>query len=93
MGFSFKGRSDAGAKDVADHSDAAAVEAAANAKMGSIDASVENAGRAPDEHAQGGVQQVEAMTLSWSKSSLIAVFAKYVILPVSAKKKIKRCRH
>lgn len=32
----------------------------------------------PDENAQKGVQDVEAVTLSWSKSALIAVFIKYV---------------
>jgi hypothetical protein len=32
----------------------------------------------PTEDAQTGVQEVEAVTLSWSKKSLIAVFAKYV---------------
>ena len=32
----------------------------------------------PTEDAQAGVQEVEGMTLTWSKRSLIAVFAKYV---------------
>lgn len=32
----------------------------------------------PHEDAQAGVQEVEAVTLSWSKRSLILVFAKYV---------------
>lgn len=32
----------------------------------------------PDEDLQRGVQDVEAVTLSWSRASLIAVFAKYV---------------
>ena len=33
----------------------------------------------PGEDLQRGVQDVEAVTLSWSKASLIAVFAKYVL--------------
>lgn len=32
----------------------------------------------PGEDLQRGVQQVEAVTLSWSKGTLIAVFLKYV---------------
>lgn len=32
----------------------------------------------PTEHAQAGVQEVEGVTLTWSKKSLIAVFIKYV---------------
>jgi hypothetical protein len=32
----------------------------------------------PDEHAQRGVQDVEAVALTWSKGYLIAVFVKYV---------------
>lgn len=35
----------------------------------------------PGEDLQRGVQDVEAVTLSWSKASLIAVFAKYVLCP------------
>ena len=35
----------------------------------------------PTEDAQAGVQEVEAVTLSWTKASLIAVFLKYVHLP------------
>jgi hypothetical protein len=31
----------------------------------------------PDEHAQRGVQDVEAVALTWSKGYLIAVFVKY----------------
>jgi hypothetical protein len=34
----------------------------------------------PTQDAQTGVQEVEGMTLSWSKKSLIAVFAKYVYI-------------
>ena len=34
----------------------------------------------PAEGLQHGVEQVEAVTLSWSKASLIFVFAKYVSL-------------
>jgi hypothetical protein len=34
----------------------------------------------PGEDLQRGVQDVEAVTLSWSKASLIAVFIKYVAL-------------
>jgi hypothetical protein len=30
----------------------------------------------PDEDAQRGVQDIEAVTLSWSKTALIAVFIK-----------------
>jgi hypothetical protein len=30
----------------------------------------------PAENAQAGVQEVEGVTLTWSKKSLIAVFAK-----------------
>ena len=33
----------------------------------------------PDEDLQRGVAQVEAVTLSWSKTTLIAVFIKYVV--------------
>lgn len=33
----------------------------------------------PGEDLQRGVQDVEAVTLSWSKASLIAVFIKYVV--------------
>lgn len=33
----------------------------------------------PGEDLQRGVQDVEAVTLSWSKASLIAVFLKYVV--------------
>ena len=32
----------------------------------------------PDEHAQRGVQDVEAVALTWSQGYLIAVFVKYV---------------
>jgi hypothetical protein len=32
----------------------------------------------PTEGAQSGVQEVEGITLTWTKKSLIAVFAKYV---------------
>lgn len=35
----------------------------------------------PSEDLQRGVQRVEAVTLSWSKASLIAVFVKYVPPP------------
>ncbi len=40
----------------------------------------------PDDDLQRGVQQVEAVTLSWSKATLIGVFIKYVaaFLPPSA---------
>jgi hypothetical protein len=31
----------------------------------------------PDEDAQRGVRMVEAVTLTWSKRSLIAIFIKY----------------
>lgn len=31
----------------------------------------------PNEETQRGVQDIEAVTLSWSKASLIAVFLKY----------------
>lgn len=34
----------------------------------------------PDLDAQRGVQDVEAITLSWSRNALIAVFLKYVII-------------
>ncbi len=33
----------------------------------------------PSEGLQHGVQQIEAVTLSWSKATLIAVFLKYVV--------------
>lgn len=32
----------------------------------------------PDPNAQNGVQDVEAVTMAWSKKTLIAVFIKYV---------------
>jgi hypothetical protein len=35
----------------------------------------------PTQDAQAGVKQVEGITLTWSKKSLIAVFGKYVTLP------------
>lgn len=34
----------------------------------------------PDPNAQSGVQEVEALALTWTKPILIAVFAKYVPL-------------
>jgi hypothetical protein len=34
----------------------------------------------PHENLQRGVQQVEAVTIAWSKWSLIAVFLKYVVV-------------
>lgn len=37
----------------------------------------------PDENVQYGVQDVEAVTLTWSKRSLIFVFAKYVLACLS----------
>lgn len=46
------------------------VDASAAEKEGSV--------QHPHEDAQAGVQEVEAVTLSWSKRSLILVFAKYV---------------
>lgn len=36
----------------------------------------------PTENAQAGVQDVEAVTLTWSKPSLIAVFILYVSCPL-----------
>lgn len=33
----------------------------------------------PTENAQAGVQEVEGVTLTWSKRSLIAIFCKYVL--------------
>ena len=43
------------------------------------------AGTASDANRelQRGVQDVESVTLNWSKASLIAVFVKYVVLPPS----------
>lgn len=44
--------------------------------------SIEDGGAAatePDRDVQYGVQDVEAMTLTWSKRSLIFVFCKYVM--------------
>jgi hypothetical protein len=35
---------------------------------------------APDENTQRGVADMEAMTQTWSRRSLIAVFVKYVLL-------------
>jgi hypothetical protein len=35
-------------------------------------------GKTPTPNTQHGVQDVEAVTLSWSKGTLIAVFIKYV---------------
>lgn len=37
----------------------------------------------PHENVQYGVHDVEAVTLSWSRASLIFVFAKYVLLKLS----------
>jgi hypothetical protein len=37
----------------------------------------------PDENAQRGVQDVEAVALTWSKGYLIAVFVKYVSNPLA----------
>jgi hypothetical protein len=37
-------------------------------------------GEVPDGGAQQGVQDVEAVTMAWSKKTLIAVFIKYVRL-------------
>ncbi len=34
----------------------------------------------PGDDLQRGVQQVEAVTLSWSKATLIGVFIKYVVV-------------
>lgn len=34
----------------------------------------------PSEDVQRGVQEVEAVTLTWSRATLIAVFIKYVLL-------------
>lgn len=34
----------------------------------------------PTEDAQQGVKDVEAVTLTWSKTTLIAVFIKYVLI-------------
>lgn len=42
----------------------------------------------PTEDAQRGVQQVEAVTLTWSKKSLVAVFILYVLRCL-----FKRCRY
>jgi hypothetical protein len=36
-------------------------------------------GEVPDGSAQHGVQDVEAVTMAWSKKTLIAVFIKYVL--------------
>jgi hypothetical protein len=33
----------------------------------------------PSEELQRGVKDVEAVTLSWSKKTLVAVFIKYVL--------------
>lgn len=41
----------------------------------------------PDEDLQRGVQDVEAVTLNWSKGSLIAVFIKYVLAPACQSKR------
>lgn len=38
----------------------------------------ENQSQLPGEDLQRGVQDVEAVTLTWSKKALIAVFVKYV---------------
>lgn len=46
----------------------------------------ERSAELPDENVQYGVQDVEAVTLSWSRTALIMVFAKYVLvlsLPIS----------
>lgn len=37
-------------------------------------------GEIPDGSAQHGVQDVEAVTMAWSKKTLIIVFIKYVFL-------------
>ena len=44
----------------------------------STDSSAESHGPLPARDAQRGVQDVEAVTLTWSKGTLIAVFIKYV---------------
>lgn len=38
----------------------------------------------PTEDAQAGVREVEGVTLSWSKKSLVAVFIKYVTFTVTS---------
>lgn len=81
MGLGSKIRAATSLQDVTEPLDIAQadIEQAAS-KAGSVDASAEDKvpRLAPDEHAQDGVQAVQAMALSWSKYSLIAVFAKYV---------------
>lgn len=42
----------------------------------------------PTENAQKGVKEVEAVTLTWSKTTLIAVFVKYVFVYCAANDKL-----
>jgi hypothetical protein len=42
----------------------------------------ENPEAIPDDNAQDGVRIAEAMTLSWSKSSLIIVYIWWVIISI-----------
>lgn len=44
------------------------------------DAELEIAEQRPDDEAQAGVKRVEAITLTWSKPTLIAVYILYVSL-------------
>lgn len=44
----------------------------------------------PGEDLQRGVQQVEAVTLSWSKATLIGVFFKYVVPPCPSRRRRDR---
>lgn len=36
----------------------------------------------PNEDAQRGVRMVEAVTLTWSRRALVAVFIKYAAIPI-----------
>lgn len=75
MGLGSKVRSAVGSKDVIEPH-AADIEAV-DTKAGSV-ADPKETLQLPDANAQDGVQAAQAMALSWSKWSLIAVFAKYV---------------
>ena len=47
-----------------------------------VNGSEESQTERPNDDLQRGVEQVEAVTLSWSKASLIFVFLKYVPTPL-----------
>lgn len=89
MGLGSKLRAATSSQDVTEPLDIASnappdiEQAATRSKAGSIDAAADDKVPRPNEHAQDGVQAIEAMALSWSKYSLIAVFAKYVYVLLS----------